>query len=97
LRQNKELRREIVAEIVEIARDVDTRLTGLQDRVSNLLDDLKAAKVDAAEVRSKLPGWVSTTVIVVTVVLAWTALGQVALLWWGIVHARRRSQDAPAN
>jgi hypothetical protein len=39
-------------------------------------------------VRSNLRGWISNAVIIATVALIWMGLGQLALLWWGLHHAR---------
>jgi hypothetical protein len=74
-------------EIARASGAVDVALQKCQENVADWQSQLEAAREEVRYVNTKLLGWLSPTMIVLTLLCGWVALGQIslfthALAWW---------------
>jgi chromosome segregation ATPase len=88
IRANKKVRAELLQEVAGKAGEVERKLATVETQVNQLKQRVAKIREEAKEVRDELPGWVTAGTIALSVVLAWIALGQLALLAWGLRKMR---------
>src|SRR5262249_38823812 len=89
VREDKQVRMEIVDTVVGVSRDVDQELNLLQDKLTLARQRTAEFQAEAAELRTDMPSWINSAAIVSSVVLLWMALGQLSQLCLGWRWLRR--------
>jgi hypothetical protein len=80
VREDKQVQKEIADRVVSLGGDVEKELNLLHDRLRRVRQRAAEFQKDVSDLRTDVPFWINSGVVLGSVVLAWMALGQWALL-----------------
>jgi len=83
VREDRQIRKEIVDKVVDLARNVDSELNLLEDKLGRVRQRAAELQTEVSELRADIPCWITSSAVVSSVILAWMALGQFALACLG--------------
>jgi hypothetical protein len=83
VREDRQVRKEIVDQVVSLARNVDSELNLLEDKLGRVRQRAAELQTEVAELRADIPRWITLAAVISSVILAWMALGQFALVCLG--------------
>jgi hypothetical protein len=88
IRENKQVQKEIAETVVSLGRDVEKELNLLHDKLRLVRQKAAEFQTDVLELRTDVPFWINSAVVIGSVVLAWMGLGQLAMLrvGWGMLR-----------
>ena len=82
-REDKQVRKEVVAAVVRLAREVDSELKSVESKLERVRQKAAELEKDVADLRTAIPTWTDWAAVIGSVVLVWMGLGQFVLSRWG--------------
>jgi hypothetical protein len=83
LREDKRVRKEVVAAVVRLASEVDSDLKSVESKLERVRHQAEELGKEAADLRTAVPAWTNGAAVIGSVVLVWMGLGQFVLSRWG--------------
>ena len=90
-RADKQAQKDLAANVVGLARDVDHELRALDSRLHEVRRTAVEWRTEVAELRPRVSAWTDWAAVIGSVILAWMGLGQCALVRWGWQSMRRQA------
>lgn len=81
-RDNKNVRKDIVDNVVGVTRDVDDNLKAVDSNLQAVGQKAVEWRTEIADMRTTIPAWTNLTAIIGSMLLVWLGLGQLALARW---------------
>ncbi len=88
IREDRQVRKEVVDAVVRLAHDVDNELGALDSNLQEVRQTAVVWQTEVAELRTQVPVWTNWAAVIGSVILVWMGLGQYALLRWAWHGAR---------
>lgn len=83
IREDPQITRERVEQVIEIANGIQERLTAVESSIVAFDETVATADDKLALVEREWPSWLQIAVVTATCLLVWLALSQLGLLLWG--------------
>ena len=82
-RKDKQVQKEVVAEVVSLAGKVDSELNLVESKLKRVRQKAAELGTEVADLRTSVPTWTNWAAVIGSVVLVWMGLGQFVLSRWG--------------
>jgi methyl-accepting chemotaxis protein len=94
-RKDKQVQKEVVKAVVDLAREVDSELKSVESKVERVRQKAAELGTEVADLRTAVPDWTNWAAVIGSVVLVWMGLGQLVLSRWGWDRIRGNAEKRP--